>query len=715
MEKKKSMKKIIAIIAIAVFVAGIVTTVVLLLNNSGKDDKTPAESRKLDAVSLSNENYIGFEEGFTDVKVTDGRSAIKAVESVAETLGLKNTEQELQLMSTASFDGENYYRLQQCYNGYPVYGREVVLVADDAGTVLALSANTAKIQEGTDAPKDGINFKQLLDKVEALLKNDAFAFLNFTCTALPETVYYSTDGRTVRACYKEIVSFDDAAKRHYAFEVLFDCNNYDIVSIDLDRTYVGRSVTASGRDTGGERREFTAYRDNDTYVMLDEERNMAVYNANNNTLVHQPAILDNHDNIYIIENGMLYDENHRQVYLSDDETAIVDENNNVLGTDLQAAFYCYGKPEDNLEISSSKTSVWTDPKAVSAVSRAQNAYDFYHRVLGREGFNGSGSALYVYYNDANDGDPTNAYSTTFDDVSILSFGTDCNAEFDVVGHEYTHSVLGSIVNLPYSSETGAINEAYADIFGEIIEDYSDGRLDNNNNWSVGGLRNIADPNADGNPASYKDNYWSTTFSVPDILRGTPLEILDIFTDNGGVHSNCTVLSHAAYLMNNGIDGNDAYKIDTEMLARIWYKSMFSLHSDETFAQCAKHVYQAAQRTQGLTRMQLRCVKEAFDKAGLPVDSNVSVYAQRGATVFALDKNGSRYANYHVAVMDENGGRVIREADVNDDKGYVLDVETGTYLLTVSDKAGNKTVYAQKITVVPSTREGGAYVNILTDY
>ena len=78
-------------------------------------------------------------------------------------------------------------------------------------------------------------------------------------------------------------------------------------------------------------------------------------------------------------------------------------------------------------------------------------------------------------------------------------------------------------------------------------------------------------------------------------------------------------------------------------------------------------------------------------------------------------NGSRYANYHVAVMDENGGRVIREADVNDDKGYVLDVETGTYLLTVSDKAGNKTVYAQKITVVPSTREGGAYVNILTDY
>ena len=718
---KKSAKKIIAVSAIAVFVAGIATAAVLLLNNGAKDDKTPAESAKIDTVALSNENYVGFGEGFTDVKVTDESSAVKAVATVADTLGIADAEQELRVTDTASFDGETYYRMQQYYQGSPVYGRSVVLVADEQGTAVSLSANTAKIDRSakTEPIKDsGFDYDRLLKMAEAVLQDEQFAITNFTCDTLPETVWHSLDGKTLRACVKEIVSFDAPNKRHYSFEVLFDRDSYDVVSIDLDKTYAGRNVTASGRDTKGERREFSAYRnDENEYVMWDEARNMAVYNANNNTLVAQPAIQDGDENLYIIKNGKLYDEDGTEVYLSDDGESIVDENGSVLGTDLMAGFYCYGEPEDNITISRSNSSVWTDAKAVSAISRVQNVYDFYDKVLGRKGFGGadSESALYIYYNDALDGDTTNAYSSTFDNVSILSFGVDNPIEYDVVGHEFTHSVLGSIVDLPYSGETGAINEAYADIFGEITEDYVDGRFNNSNNWVVGGRRSVSDPASDGNPVVYKDSNWSTTFSIPDILKGTPLEIIDVFTDNGGVHSNCTVLSHAAYLMNQGIDGREDYKIDTETLGKIWYKSMFSLHSDETFTQCAAHVYQAALRTRGLTRAQLSCVREAFDRAGLSVEDSFAVFAQNGASLFVLDKNGSRYSNYHLVVRDANNGAVLSEADVNDDKGYPLALEAGTYVLTVSDKAGSKAEYVQRIVVVPDPREGDAYINLLTDY
>ena len=436
---KKSAKKIIAVSAIAVFVAGIATAAVLLLNNGAKDDKTPAESAKIDTVALSNENYVGFGEGFTDVKVTDESSAVKAVATVADTLGIADAEKELRVTDTASFDGETYYRMQQYYQGSPVYGRSVVLVADEQGTAVSLSANTAKIDRSaeTEPIKDsGFDYDRLLKMAEAVLQDEQFAITNFTCDTLPETVWHSLDSKTLRACVKEIVSFDAPNKRHYSFEVLFDRDSYDVVSIDLDKTYAGRNVTASGRDTKGERREFSAYRnDENEYVMWDEARNMAVYNANNNTLVAQPAIQDGDENLYIIKNGKLYDEDGTEVYLSDDGESIVDENGSVLGTDLMAGFYCYGEPEDNITISRSNSSVWTDAKAVSAISRVQNVYDFYDKVLGRKGFGGadSESALYIYYNDALDGDTTNAYSSTFDNVSILSFGVDNPIEYDVVG------------------------------------------------------------------------------------------------------------------------------------------------------------------------------------------------------------------------------------------------------------------------------------------
>lgn len=45
---------------------------------------------------------------------------------------------------------------------------------------------------------------------------------------------------------------------------------------------------------------------------------------------------------------------------------------------------------------------------------------------------------------------------------------------DVAGHEYSHMVVANngLGGLTYQSESGALNESFADIFGTCIEFYS---------------------------------------------------------------------------------------------------------------------------------------------------------------------------------------------------------------------------------------------------
>ena len=42
---------------------------------------------------------------------------------------------------------------------------------------------------------------------------------------------------------------------------------------------------------------------------------------------------------------------------------------------------------------------------------------------------------------------------------------------DVIGHELTHGVTGSEVNLTYLGQSGALNELVSDVFGSLVKQY----------------------------------------------------------------------------------------------------------------------------------------------------------------------------------------------------------------------------------------------------
>lgn len=123
---------------------------------------------------------------------------------------------------------------------------------------------------------------------------------------------------------------------------------------------------------------------------------------------------------------------------------------------------------------------------------------------------------------------------------------------DVVAHEVSHAISDQLVDLIYERESGALSEAFSDIFGEVVEREVMG----SNDWLAAaditpngrGLRDLADPKSFNNPDTYFGEYW---YTLP--------------FDNFGVHINSGVANHWFYLMTEGgLGTNDTgYSYDLE--------------------------------------------------------------------------------------------------------------------------------------------------------
>lgn len=111
------------------------------------------------------------------------------------------------------------------------------------------------------------------------------------------------------------------------------------------------------------------------------------------------------------------------------------------------------------------------------------------------------------------------YNNAYWDGSQMAYGDGDGKSFiefsgdeEVVGHELSHGVTEATSNLIYQNESGALNEAFSDIMGTAIEFHH-----GSGNWTIGeditvgsnGIRNMANPNEDGDPSHYADRYTGT--------------------------------------------------------------------------------------------------------------------------------------------------------------------------------------------------------------
>lgn len=211
----------------------------------------------------------------------------------------------------------------------------------------------------------------------------------------------------------------------------------------------------------------------------------------------------------------------------------------------------------------------------------EQAAAYYQSTFSRNSYDGSGGDVDGFINAQFDDGNGNPYSDNASmsfssgklKVGLGSAGTLSNSwsALDILGHEYTHAVTGSEASLDYSGESGALNESFSDIFGEMVTTFVTGNCDylEGNDRSSGAIRNFINPNLKSDPSTYLGTFWKSTSGTCDATN-----------DNCGVHTNSGVQNHWFYLLAEGgsgtNDNGDSYTvtgIGKTDAARIAYKNL----------------------------------------------------------------------------------------------------------------------------------------------
>ncbi|MGH3480325.1 MAG: M4 family metallopeptidase, partial [Nocardioidaceae bacterium] len=121
-----------------------------------------------------------------------------------------------------------------------------------------------------------------------------------------------------------------------------------------------------------------------------------------------------------------------------------------------------------------------------AYDHAGAARDLLKEVFNRDGADNAGMTVNVNVNFGV------AFNNAFWDGVRLTMGNgdgvvfvDFAASADVVGHELGHGVVQFTANLDYFSQSGALNESYADILGTLTEQRLRSESFESANWLIG--------------------------------------------------------------------------------------------------------------------------------------------------------------------------------------------------------------------------------------
>lgn len=622
--KRKSVKKSLIFVVSLALIIGIIGAVIW----GGKSN----------SASSNVDSFVLLSDGFTDRIVTDPASALAAIGDVADVVGIDDINAELTGCKEDTVSGNTYYRFQQVYQGIPVYGQGVVIIVDAEGNCLSLSSN---ISDTPNIPisEPSIDQKAIEDSVAKYvthnydLRNDKIFVEQIDSEAL--TIYFS-DGKATLAYFVN-VRFNSCNNVGY-YEFVVDANTGKILYC-TPVLYEATGYLAS--DTNKEN-GFEVFQADDGYFLWNLSNNLFVLNLNGQP--SQESLADSRGKILYDENGESYTITHWG-----EGTFVLSENEVFGDTDNEV--------RDNYE---------TGAKLLKNVDSIVNYF-------GELGFRNN-TKIFLYYQDGFDGGNNALGGFIQDDIGVISMGTNTGVDsIDVIAHEFTHFVSRSIVHWSGNNQTGSINEALSDIFGEIVEGYI---VNQEPNWKMSNFRDIESP--DGN--------CITNYSDYD-------ESLDC-------HYASTLLSHASYLMYNGIsNSNQNFEaLTANDIAHLFYETLYILPSDCSFSQFRTLVQNTAEimYCQGrLSYKQVLCVSNAFFQVGItPAISSVAKHLS--LDVYGID--GLPYENYTLSVRHYGGAEKTYSGETIKSEGGISSPTIGNYELCIVDNANtdNKTSFTVRV-------------------
>ncbi|RME94805.1 MAG: hypothetical protein D6772_14075, partial [Bacteroidetes bacterium] len=237
------------------------------------------------------------------------------------------------------------------------------------------------------------------------------------------------------------------------------------------------------------------------------------------------------------------------------------------------------------------------------ISATQQTYNLFYSAFGRNSYDGQG-ASYRSRANAELSNCPNARWTGTEAQFCPGVSSD-----DVVAHEWGHAYTQYTSELTYAWQSGAINEAYSDIWGEVVDllntegnDQGEELVrtacdDDGLRWKIaedatvinGPIRDLWAPNCHADPASIDDPYYDCD---PDE------------SDAGGVHSNSGLVNRTFARLVDG-DGSQAGLGLTKAAHLFWHAQAHYLSRTSDFRTLAAALKAAYTDLQGLDLPQLR--------------------------------------------------------------------------------------------------------------
>jgi len=303
---------------------------------------------------------------------------------------------------------------------------------------------------------------------------------------------------------------------------------------------------------------------------------------------------------------------------------------------------------------SSSNNNWSGQNtAVSAHFNAGITYEYFVEKFGRNSINGSGGNIISLVNVSDENG--NSMENAFWNGAAMFYGNGGSAfeplakALDVAGHEMTHGVVQATANLQYVSQSGALNESFADIFGAMIDggDWLIGEdVVNPSVFPSGALRSLQDPNQGlTGPQDLSKGWQPKNMDQYLQLENTADE------DFGGVHINSGIPNHSFYLL--------AIEIGITKAEQIYYRAL------------TNYLTKSSQ----FIDLRLAVIQSAKDLHG----SNANEATEAAAVFDFIKIFDGQGTNTNTTVNENPGNEFVICTDDDNSRIYIIDALNGTFL------------------------------------
>ena len=468
-------------------------------------------------------------------------------------LGLVDPENELKLhFSQTDGLGHSHYRYQQSYKGIPVWGAELIAQLNSQGDLISINGAYSRTPIK-------LTIQPTISKEQALFSVKS-KFQSATNINEPDLIIFAKDRSNSRLAWH--FEFDVSAIESRL--VIVDAHDgSELLSINQVQT---GQASGEGVDLFGQTRMFfsSLWEDSGIYYLVDTTKPMF-------DPASTPPLPSTSSGVIVIADA-------------------------ANSTDLSSSIFLVGSD-------SGPTGPWL-PDGVSAAVNLSATYDYYFQRLGRNSLDGNGGNMLGIVRLGQG--LSNALFNPSTQTMYFGDAEPFAGALDVVAHEMGHGVIENSARLQYFGQSGALNEGFADIFGEMAEQHFNQASPD---WIIGTklsspIRNMMDPGAieffPGRPYPNKMSEY--------VWPNDP--VLNNFADrdNNGVHFNSSIINHAFYLLTNGPNGISL--LDAE---RIFYRALTTkLSALSEFVDMRFASVQSAEELFGPNSPQTQQTEAAFD-------------------------------------------------------------------------------------------------------